>query len=375
MLYIRQYDKFNLDKSSINQYNYYRTKFNDLSIDIDALLAELQSLLDTIQVLRQQLNDNKDMLYDILNDTKSVFAQAKVSADSAFDYIENLLDNAEQALDSLEENINNTIQEILDDCSQVVDCSEVDCAEGVNSDEGVVTPTTPTVEPSSCGEPGTPDCTFCSYDERDASGYLNDECTVCAFGECTVDVSTGEECGLHIGEFDNCAYSSYTDLACGETQTHNADCSEDTCTYHGTVDSSCSNNYGSDCTFNCTHATDCNESEMPADCTYGCDDGGCVYSGGADCTYTSNGNEVDDDCGEEIIECVLYGSECFETECGEACGNCGQDCSEDCGDSGDWCGEDDTGCSEDDCCVYGGGSQSEGDDECGEDCGDCCVYG
>ena len=94
--------------------------------------------------------------------------------------------------------------------------------------------------------------------------------------------------------------------------------------------------------------------------------------GGAECTYTSNGNEVDDECGEEIIECTLYGNECFETECGEACGNCGEDCSEDCGDS--WCGEDDTGCSEDDCCVYSGGSQSEGDDECGEDCGDCCVY-
>lgn len=357
MLYIRQYDKFNLDKSSINQYNYYRTKFNDLSIDIDALLAELQSLLDTIQVLRQQLNDNKDLLYDILNGTKSVFAQAKVSADSAFDYIENLLDNAEQALDSLEENINNTIQEILDDCSQVV--PEVDCAEGVNSDEEVEEEINE-IEETGCGN-----CAFSSSNpscgEYVNNGTYNPECSQWTdeFG----NTYTGPE------PPDGCIYSYVQDTD-GNTWILDGSCSEYNCSYSGTV-----NGGPDDCSFNCTHSSGCSEAEMPSDCTYNCADGGCVYDGGADCTYTSNGNEVDDDCGEEIIECTLYGDECFETECGEACGNCGQDCSEDCGDSGDWCGEDDTGCSEDDCCVYGGGSQSEGDDECGEDCGDCCVYG
>ena len=371
MLYIRQYDKFNLDKSSINQYNYYRTKFNDLSIDIDTLLSELQSLLDTIQGLRQQLNDNKDMLYDILNDTKSVFTQAKVSADSTFNYIENLLDNAEQALDSLEENINNTIQEILDDCSQVIDCSEVDCTEGVNSDEETVTPT-PNTEPSSCGEPGTDDCSYCLYTsslEDDGTKVLDDsECAVCNYDECTVNMICDEAHNSGMPE-GNCAYSTTTDMSCNEQFNVNADCAEITCTFGGNITDS-------GCTFECSHSSDCSELSVPDNCAYSCADGGCVYDGGSDCTYTSNGNDVDDECGEEIIECTLYGDECFETECGEACGNCGEDCSEDCGDSGDsWCGEDDTGCSEDDCCVYSGGSQSEGDDECGEDCGDCCVYG
>lgn len=363
MLYIRQYDKFNLDKSSINQYNYYRTKFNDLSIDIDALLSELQSLLDTIQVLRQQLNDNKDMLYSILNDTKSVFAQAKVSADSTFDYIENLLDNAEQALDNLEESINNTIQEILDDCSQVVDCSDVDCTEGVNSSEE---------EDIIINDEGGDTQGHCSYSYTDTTCGETNTCNVQTDSSCREGIDL--DCGEPTGWAPDCTYSQYVDAMCGETITVDESCSQMNCTY-GQGDPDTAPNVDN-CSFNCAHSSGCSEDTMPSDCTYTCTDGGCVYDGGADCTYSSNGNDVDDECGEEIIECTLYGDECFETECGEACGNCGQDCSEDCGDCGDsWCGEDDTGCSEDDCCVYSGGSQSEGDDDCGEDCGDCCVYG
>lgn len=372
MLYIKNYDKFNLDKSSRSQYVYYRRKFNALKVDFDYLLSELYDLLSTLQSLRESLLNNKELLQAILHDTKAEFAMANVNADGAFDYIETLLENAETALDSLEEDINNSISEIENNCSQT--CS--DEIEDINNEGGSCEEVVNCEVVVNCDECVYYSCYVCSFSYTDPA-CENDMTNGTYDPDCNVWVDEwGNTVGGGVDAPDGCVYTvSVTDS--GEVWwTSNENCNEVSCIYSvETCEEAFPCSLWSGCTFECEYSTECTEEIMPEDCSYNCDDGGCVYEGGAGCDYSSNGNEVDDECGEEKIECTLYGNECFETECGEACGNCGQDCSEgdDCGDS--WCGEDDTGCSEDDCCVYGGGSQSEGDDECGEDCGDCCVYG
>ena len=359
MLFIREYDTKSLDRSSVSMIDKYNTRLNKVDELLDELSSTIDILLSLVRDIRNTLGQSKQRVYNNLDQVKEVVnGNGITGTDSTIDAIESALATGDRAINEAEiqlENIQNAI-----DCSEEYNV-EIDgtlqCGENCNQ-----TSTNPD-QPSSCSEPFSSDCSFCSFDNRDSEQFDNFDCTVCAFGDCSVDVTTGEDCGLPSGSIENCAHSSYTDLECGQTYTTDADCNQHGCLHNGSIGPDCGNDYGKGCTFDCTHSSTCSEYAMPEDCTHHCVDGGCNYSDD-DCTYVTTCGQPDV-CNE--ISCGQY--DCGE-ECGETCHqtiecSLGGDCSEDC--SEDSCGEDCGDYSDDD--YYGGDDCGEA---CGEDCGDSC---
>lgn len=353
MLFIREYDTKSLDRSSVSMIDKYNVRLNTVGELLDRLSSLINNLLSLIRDIRNILGQSKQRIYDNLDQVKEVIdGNGITGTEATIKTIEGALEAGDKAIDEAETT--------LDNVGRAIDCSEEYCDDAIEDVKcGESCNETPSTEPSSCGQPGTPDCSFCSYDSRDNEGIQSTDCTVCSFGDCNVDVTTGDDCGLHDGQIENCAYSTYTDLDCGETYNHDGDCSEYSCIFGGSAGSGCSNEYGTDCTFSCTHDSGCYESVMPENCTYSCVDGeGCAYSGD-DCSYGTTCGQADS-CNQ---------SDCGQYDCGEPCGETCHMTTDDDGDCSETsCGECSDDLSDDD--YYGG---DDGDsDMCGEDCGDSC---
>ena len=360
MLFIREYDTKSLDRSSVSMIDKYNTRLNKVDELLDELSSTIDILLSLVRDIRNTLGQSKQRVYNNLDQVKEVVnGNGITGTDSTIDAIESALATGDRAINEAEiqlENIQNAI-----DCSEEYNV-EIDgtlqCGENCNQI------TTNPDQPSSCSEPYSADCSFCSYANRDSEG-TNIDCLLCSHGDCVVDVTTGEEFPEGLGDYiENCGYTAYTDWECNQSYQERADCSEQYCIFGGSAAPDCTNNYGADCTFGCSHTSTCSEYAMPENCSYLCTDGeGCSF-GGDDCSYaTVCGQE--DSCNE--ISCGQY--DCGE-ECGETCHqtiecSLGGDCSEDC--SEDSCGEDCGDYSDDD--YYGGDDCGEA---CGEDCGDSC---
>lgn len=355
MLFIREYDTKSLDRSSVSMIDKYNVRLNRVGELLDELSSTIDILLSLVRDIRNTLGQSKQRVYNNLDQVKEVISGNGITGtESTINAIEGALATGDKAINEAE------IQ--LENIQAAIGCSEeyatetdgtTECGEACNE---ISTPTTPDT-PSSCSEPYSSDCDFCSYDFRDSEGFENFDCTVCAFGDCDVDVSTGDKVDAPSGSIENCAHSSYTDLECGETYTQDSDCSEYGCIFSGSISGDCTNNYGTDCTFTCDHSSTCSEYAMPENCTYSCSDyGECSYSGD-DCSYASS-------CGQDSCNQL----DCSQYDCGEPCGETCHMTSDDSGDcSEDSCGEDCGDYSDDD--YYGGDDCGEA---CGEDCGDSC---
>jgi hypothetical protein len=340
----------------------YNTRLNRVSELLDELSSTIDILLSLVRDIRNTLGQCKQRVYNNLDQVKEVIdGNGITGTDSTIDAIENALETGDRAINEAE------IQ--LENIEAAISCSEeystetdgtIECGESCNQTS---TPTN-TDQPSSCSEPYSSDCSFCSYDAHNSEGTASTDCTVCAHGDCAVDVSTGDPCSVIEGDIDNCAFSSYTDFECGETYVHDGECSEYGCLFSGSAAPDCSNDYGTGCTFSCSHSSPCAEYAMPENCTYGCVDGeGCLYADN-DCSYGTMCGESES--GDISVPCNE--SSCSQYDCGEPCGETCYMITEDDGDCSETsCGECSDELSEDD--YYGGDDCGEA---CGEDCGDSC---
>ena len=355
MIYIKEYDKFNLDKSSKTALDYYNHLISEVNYDLNELKDYLLGLLDYVNSLKVELQELKDEIQGDKDQTVTVFSNLGYNANATFAQIQGLLDKAEESLNEVSQNIEVTISEI--DCGQVTcdytaGCSEsstVDCNEKI-----VCTYSEP------CSQNPYDNCTFCSYTVTDSEGFGNKDCTVCNYSDCAVDLTCNEATGINPGNIDNCGFEEYTDLDCGETYSHKGDCAEYICSYHGSPGEN--SDYNDNCKFTCDHHSPCKEASMPEGCTYKCDDYGCNYTGGdAGCDYKSpycaecyGTNTPDcawqqDSCTYDTSDTCHYDSstgfdyDCFEWDCRQCSqGGCNQSsCSEGCsqGDCGQSCSQ------------------------------------
>lgn len=338
MLFIKEYNAKSLDRSSVSMIDKYNTRLDNVDELLDRLSSLVDNLLSLIRDIRYTLGQSKQRVYNNLDQVKEVVSGNGITGtDSTINAIEDALKAGDKAIDEAE------VQ--LENIQNAIGCSE----EPDNGIDGTL----------QCGEAPTneeegDDCDYCSYAFNGGTGGGYMDCTVCAQEDCTVDLSCSEPDINYSG--GSCNHSEYCDLGqfgCGETLSVDQGCGQISCD-HGEG----SFTTPSDCSYSCSHSSECQQLDMPDGCTYTCTDGeGCAY-GGDDCSYSTT-------CGQEEscnqIDCGQY--DCGE-ECGETChmttdddGDCSEDsCGEDCGDYSD-----------DD--YYGGDDCGEA---CGEDCGDSC---
>lgn len=327
MLFVENYDAKSLDRSSVSMIDKYNGRLNIVGTLLTRLSALIANLLSLIRDIRNTLGQCKQRVYDNLNQVKEVISGNRITGtESIVNAIEDALAAGDKAIVKAEATLEGVQQEI-------------DCNEGGK-------PTQPVDE--RCGEnPGTSEasgwCDVCSYTVNNGPGAGSWSCEVCDQDGCTVNLNCDEP-NINYDGSGSCKLSDYCIVGeditgnptCNETMTINGECNEINCAHSGGF------NIPEDCTFTCSHSTDCHESSMPENCTYTCTDNGCNYTGN-DCAYGTICNESCDQSEAEI----------------EACGNCGEGYG--CGDWSEFCGE------------AGGGTKSGGNDGCGEcgDCGDC----
>lgn len=336
MLFIRNYDKFSLDRSSTSIVDYYRQLLSRLNIDIFNLRNDLTDLLNQVRALRTDLINIKNEIQDILNEDKALAQQLGYTS-TEFDAIQGILDAAEEELEDLEKDIESTINRI--DCSEIPDaCSYTDYTDCSETNE----------EPTGCGYSCTYDvdaCTYCAYGSGVTGSDDDTLCAICNHDACAVDMTCNESCTYNPSDITpgTCNYIETLSPECNETWGTDSRCGEQTCMHY------CDHlPIGDECPFTCYHHSSCNELTMPDDCTYTCYDSGCNYNYGcSECDYTSEWcGECDfDDCIFNDDTCTYnpdsgcsYDDNCgFDYNCDEF--NCYEDCSEDCGDCGQECGE------------------------------------
>lgn len=343
MLFIRNYDKFSLDRSSTSIVDYYRQLLSRLNIDIFNLRNDLTDLLNQVRALRTDLINIKNEIQDILNEDRALAQQLGYTS-TEFDAIQGILDAAEEELEDLEKDIESTINRI--DCSEIPDtCNYTDYTDCSETNEE------PIEEPPKCdytSEP-KPDCSYCSFSVIDGDCSEEISCMLCQFDDCNVDRRCDEEGEMWSAPTNGCTYIevSTTDPACNQVYTTTNDllCGE----MHCDLDNIHVDTLPENCTFNCTHYSDCVESSIPVNCTYSCTDHGCSYGTACNecnyesscthnncnfntgsCSYTENDYcNYDSNCGVDVS--------CSEWTCGEAlegCNDCGDcnDCGQDCGE-------------------------------------------
>lgn len=337
MLFIKEYNTKSLDRSSVSMIDKYNTRLNKVDELLDKLSSLIDNLLSLIKDIRNTLGQSKQRIYDNLDQVKEVVSGNGITGtDSTINAIEDALKAGDKAIDEAR------VQ--LEDVKAAIDNNEEYCND---SNVGV-----------QCGEAPSEEadegCDVCSYAFNGGTGGGYMDCTVCSQADCIVDQSCDEPDINYTGS-GSCSHSEYCShgqFECGETFSVDNECGEISCSHTGDF------NVPGDCTFDCSHSTPCQQSDMPDGCTYTCTDGeGCAY-GGDDCSYSTT-------CGQE--------ESCNQIDCGQY--DCGQECGETChmttdddGDcSEDSCGEDCGDYSDDD--YYGGDDCGEA---CGEDCGDSC---
>ena len=298
MLYISNYDKYNLDKSSQSMYAYYTRLINDINIDIIEIRDYLVSMLDVVANLRTRLYDIKDNIQEDLDKTRDAYEDAGYT-NSALDKVQEILDGAEDDLQGLEQGVQSTIDAI--DCNEVPEgCNYVeDCAEGCSEEAEPVQP----AQQDNDFDPEN--CTYCNFTFE---GAFDEGCQHCEYGDCNVDTKCSEQPSgkpnLPSECRESCTYAVSIDRDCSEMIFTEGSCNEVTCTHHGDCD------YANDCTYTCAWpGTECSEASLPEDCTFSCDDRTeCNYDGSCqECTYSSTY------CGEEYgcnETCVFDDSSC-----------------------------------------------------------------
>jgi hypothetical protein len=303
MLYISNYDKYNLDKSSQSMYAYYTRLINDINTNILEIRDYLVNMLDVVAKLRARLYDIKDSIQEDLNKTKDAYEDAGYT-NGALDKVQEILDGAEDDLQGLEQGVQSTIDAI--DCNEVPEgCNYVeDCMEGCNEAE----PVQPPEQPKDGGDFNPDDCSYCAFRASGTEGTYT--CIHCDHGDCNVNTTCGEPVDekpwSYPGEKDpNCTYVVALEPGCGQLIHTDGDCNEVTCTYKG---GGC--DFANDCTYTCQWGgTECGEASLPEDCTFSCQDQTvCNYDGSCqECTYSS------EYCGEEYgcnETCVFDDSSC-----------------------------------------------------------------
>lgn len=311
MLYVKQYNKQALDRSSISTVDYYKRLITVLNDDTLNLSKNLNELLALIQELRGRLAEDKKEIQSDLNKAKEDTKNAHINADNTIKIIQDILDSAEEELETLEDDVEANREcdanyggcDYEEDCYECVyeeDCYE-DCSEG-------------------CGEAI---CEYCDYNAPPPPCTQTGECDE----SCFFDIGCAETCDYYCeGNFNNECYQCTYDTP--NTCSHSGSCSfNGGCTYNG------------DCTYdgNCYYSGACGHS------------GACAHSGYCDhcddhieCNYDECGQTCayDPDCNQNLI-CQESGcDECAEGDCSE----CYLECWEDCGDFD--CGECHEGCYE-----------------------------
>jgi len=338
MLYISNYDKYNLDKSSQSMYAYYTRLINDINTDVLEIRDYLVNMLDIVAKLRVRLYDIKDSIQEDLDTTKDAYKEAGYT-NGALDKVQEILDGAEDDLGGLEQGVQSTINaidcnQVPDGCSYVEDCAD-GCADGSDEQEKPVCSYDPSIPGPDILDPD--ECTYCSYTSEYGEGGTM--CTHCDHGECNVNticnVPAEDKPSSYPGGGTHCDYSVYVDTKCSEQVHINGGCKEETCTYSG--QDPCS--LYADCTYACTYqGTSCSEAPLPEDCTFSCDDRTeCNYDGSCQqCTYSSTYCGESYGCNETCVfdsESCSYnssGSCSYDSEAGfdYGCNEWKEDCSE-----------------------------------------------
>ena len=396
MLFIQDYNKFNLDKSANSMIDYYTRLLADVNTDLSELKDYLLNMLDEINSLKTLIGQIKADIQKEVNDAKYVYQQAGMRADNYFNQIQTLLDRTEEEIASVEISTQNIIESI--DCSQTSTCSYSAIQDESDSTCTYSPNTTPT-NPSS-GSDNT-DCTYCTYSQTwiDNGNEKSNSCNVCNVNGQFIDLdcNNATDFGTYAG---SCTYSIDTDE--NGTVFHNDDGTYE-CIYTGQS----SDKIPENCAFSCSHNSACLESSIPPGCDYTCTDGGyCNYTSG-ECNYKTSdascSQTIDQNDGTcEHTGCVFNSSDCsfgsdpscqwdssigFDYGCSQfdchdcsntGGGDCGQSCSQQTCSGGD--GGSDGPCYES-CCdsfdsnctqVGGGGSDSGGDDSGGSNV--ICTY-
>ena len=399
MLFIKDYNKFNLDKSANSMIDYYTRLLADVNTDLSELKDYLLNMLDEINSLKTLIGQIKADIQKELNDAKYVYQQAGMRADKYFEQIQTLLDKAEEEIASVEISTQNIIEAM--DCSQTSACSY-----SAIQDESDFTCTyNPNATPTNPSSDNT-DCTHCNYSQTWLDGNGNEKsggCNVCDVNGELIDLDCNNAPDKEVLDWGNpiskCDYNINTN---GNSTIFYED-GNYTCIYNGQSPEEIPEG----CPFSCTHSTLCAESSIPPKCDYTCTDGGyCNYTSG-ECNYKTN----DTSCGQIIDQndgtcdhsgCVFnsgdcsFGSDpscqwdsaigfdygCSQFDCHDCSntggGDCGQSCGQQTCSGGDGgsdgpcyeacCDSFDSNCTQ----VGGGGSDSGGDDSGGGNV--ICTY-
>lgn len=397
MLFIKDYNKFNLDKSANSMIDYYTRLLADVNTDLSDLRDYLLNMLDEINSLKTLIGQLKSDIQKELNDAKYVYQQAGMRADKYFEQIQTLLDKAEEEITSVEVGTQNIIESI--DCNQTSACSY----QAIQDESDSTCTFSPNTTPTCALDSGSDiECVHCSYSYSDTSGGVN-ICNVCTYNNLFIDLDCNE-----VNENPN-----YCVLNCTQTVAHYDPCDEDLYIDQDCRQFACRYTKGGgihipeNCKFSCSHETPCSQDPIPAGCDYTCDDNGqCNYNGGcnyysADPSCTQFVNQNDGTCGHK--GCVFNAGDCSYRNDGSGCqwdsaigfdygcsqfdchdcsntggGDCGQSCNQQTCSGGDGgsdgpcyeacCDSFDSNCTQ----VGGGGSDSGGDDSGGSNV--ICTY-
>lgn len=348
MLFIDSYNAKSLDRSSVSMIDKFNSRLDAVNDLINELMSLVDDLLALITSIRYTLGTAKSRVYSNLEQMEEVIEGNGITGtESTIQAIEDALEAGDDAMSKAEAN--------LEDIKAAAECDQtIEEAEQENTDTGDY----------DCGENPEPnseefdedDCTYCSYNFNYGDSEVwgtgsGAGCNICSHSDCNVDVSCDEHKAG--GPDSNCSYEVVVDTDCHQTTYIDNDCEQITCEQTEITEAP------ENCSFSCSHSSECGQMEMPENCTYTCTDGeGCDY-GDDDCSYSTVCGQ-EDACNE--IDCSQY--DCGEP-CGETC-HMTDDCSD--SDSDDDCAE---SCGEDDC-SYGCDDEGTGTEQgCAEgSCGE-----
>lgn len=363
MLFIRNYNRKSLDRSTISSLDRLKQRTRNIDGEYNILLKAITGILSTIAYIGELLGLIKVNLVNVVNETKNIIEEnGLIGADNALAQIDKYINTGDKAIESAKTELEIIKQEIEEDQPQV--CSYESnpgdtCGEGSKSDQNDEVesisnncgeaPDNTSVTDTDVTNPDT--CSYCLYRSADTECKQTvEECAVCSYNGGVTDLTCGEETNTDPGE-KSCEYSQSSTDSCGETYGLDLRCSETDCRYSG--DSSPT---GEGCNYYCSHNSGCSQSSMPESCSYTCEDGydascnqqGCAYGGDSNCNYSSVPNNysckqsseiggVSDEsdggpCGEGTCGMNTKPSECTQSSSSGGSSSCSQNsCGEGCG--------------------------------------------
>lgn len=353
MLFIRNYDRKSLDRSTISSLDRLKQRTRNIDSEYNILLKAITGMLSTIAYIGELLGLIKINLVNVVNEAKNIIEEnGLIGADNALAQIDKYINTGDKAIESAKTELEVIKQEIEEGQPQV--CSyesnpDDTCGEGSKSDQntedepisnncGEAPDNTSVTDPDEITTTDEYDCTFCNYEIATIGkdNTTTNGCAVCDHGGCKVDVECNEAKPSGANVYD-CSYGTSYDTTCGQFYTYDVDCNETYCVLQETPPAE-------NCNFTCSHSTECQEMPMPENCTYTCTDGaGCAYEGN-DCTYGTvcgqgeSCNQIDCDqydCGEacgETCHMTTKPSECTQSSSSGGSSSCSQNsCGEGCG--------------------------------------------